>query len=101
MPRRAVPARFMSKASSKNFAAASGSGTMMAMWRSFAMGLPFVELRGLIGKMLARTRRWAQFFRSLPRQIYLPAPRGADAPAGLRFLRRRPGRHFRAFGGTR
>src|SRR5262245_20945680 len=37
MPRRAFPARVMSKASSKNFAAFSGSSTMMAMWRSLAM----------------------------------------------------------------
>src|SRR4029079_11256727 len=34
MPRRAVPARFMSNACSKNFADASGSSTMMAMCRS-------------------------------------------------------------------
>src|SRR5215472_2069033 len=33
MPRRAVPARVMPKACSKNFAAFSGSGTMMAIWR--------------------------------------------------------------------
>jgi hypothetical protein len=29
-----VPARVMPKALSKNFAACSGSGTMIAMWRS-------------------------------------------------------------------
>src|SRR6185436_1770133 len=34
MPRRAVPARFMSNAASKNFAEASGSSTMIAMCRS-------------------------------------------------------------------
>src|SRR5436305_909622 len=41
MPRRAVPARFMSKACSKNFAEASGSSTMTAMCRSLDMGVPF------------------------------------------------------------
>src|SRR5262245_48834590 len=44
MPRRAVPARLRSKACTKNFAEASGSGTIRAMWRILAMGHLFVLL---------------------------------------------------------
>src|SRR5262249_23893754 len=77
MPRRAVPARFMSNACSKNFAAASGSGTMSAMWRSLAMVTPFgfdgtPETRG----HLAETATGAQ--------ISPPRHRGGGAAVGAR-----------------
>src|SRR5262245_38282399 len=94
MPRRAVPARFMSNACSKNFAAASGSGTMRAMWRSLAMVSPFWQIRcaalaPVAPGHLAKTIAGAQMARRgcVPRRKRVNGwrwlPGGAAAASGL------------------
>src|SRR5262249_40030114 len=83
MPRRAVPARVMSNACSKNFAAASGSGTMMAMWRSLAMAAPFWQRLGIrsIEPKHRPARKWPAIPTCVARRADAHASAG-PAPAG-------------------
>src|ERR1700761_7209470 len=74
----ALPTRFMPKASSKNCAALSGSGTDSAMWRSrAAMEVSLVEL-DRTGRGLARS--------------ILPQPKSVKRPKHA-LLRLNPGAH--------
>src|SRR6188768_444053 len=93
MPRRAVPARFMSNASSKNLAEASGSSTMMAMWRSLDM-TGFLSVCGRHDAAKAG-RRQSRFSPALASEasgqrghfvVAAPAPRVASRHSAARLV---------------